>query len=70
MENKKTGRLVGINLYVVEGFSDDADYNTFAAKQIRKINMDKPQLGYNHWKIILYQSAATSDVFKKYILNL
>lgn len=59
-----------INLYVVEGFSNDADYNTFAAKQIRKINMDKPQLGYNHWKVILYQSAATSDVFKNYILSL
>ena len=59
-----------INLYVVEGFSDDADYNTFAAKQIRKINMDKAQFGYNHWKVILYQSAATSDVFKNYILSL
>ena len=59
-----------INLYVVEVFSDDADYNTFAAKQIRKINMDKAQFGYNHWKVILYQSAATSDVFKNYILSL
>lgn len=59
-----------INLYVVEGISNEAEYNTFAAKQIRKINMDKPQLGYNHWKVILYQSAATSDVFKNYILSL
>lgn len=32
--------------------------------------MDRPVLGYNHWKIILYLSAATSDVFKKYILKL
>lgn len=59
-----------INLYVVEGISNEAEYNTFAAKQIRKINMDKPQLGYNHWKVILYQSASTSDVFKNYILSL
>lgn len=59
-----------INLYVVEGISNEAEYNTFAAKQIRKINMDKPHLGYNHWKVILYQSAATSDVFKNYILSL
>lgn len=59
-----------INLYVVEGISNEAEYNTFAAKQIRKINLDKPQLGYNHWKVILYQSAATSDVFKNYILSL
>ena len=29
-----------------------------------------PHLGYNHWKVILYLSAATSDVFKKYILSL
>lgn len=58
------------NLYVVENFSNEAEYNAFAAKQIRKIKMDMPQLGYNHWKVILYLSAATSDVFKKYILSL
>ena len=58
------------NLYIVEDFSNEAEYNAFAAKQIRKIKMDMPQLGYNHWKVILYLSAATSDVFKKYILSL
>lgn len=58
------------NLYVVEDFSNEAEYNAFAAKQIRKIKMDMPHLGYNHWKVILYLSAATSDVFKKYILSL
>lgn len=58
------------NLYVVENFSNEAEYNAFAAKQIRKMKMDMPQLGYNHWKVILYLSAATSDVFKKYILSL
>ena len=58
------------NLYVVENFSNEAEYNAFAAKQMRKIKMDMPQLGYNHWKVILYLSAATSDVFKKYILSL
>lgn len=58
------------NLYVVEDFSNEAEYNAFAAKQIRKIKMDMPQLGYNHWKVILYLSAATSDVFKIYILSL
>ena len=58
------------NLYVVEDFSNEAEYNAFVAKQIRKIKMDMPQLGYNHWKVILYLSAATSDVFKKYILSL
>lgn len=41
------------NLYVVEDFSNEAEYNAFAAKQIRKIKMDMPQLGYNHWKVIL-----------------
>ena len=58
------------NLYVVEDFSNEAEYNAFVAKQIRKIKMDMPQLGYNHWKVILYLSAAISDVFKKYILSL
>ena len=58
------------NLYVVEDFSNEAEYNAFVAKQIRKIKMDMPQLGYNHWKVILYLSGATSDVFKKYILSL
>ena len=58
------------NLYVVEDFSNEAEYNAFVAKQIRKIKMDMPHLGYNHWKVILYLSAATSDVFKSYILSL
>ena len=57
------------NLYLVESFANETEYDVFAAKQIRKVNMDRPQLGYNHWKVILYLSAATSEVFKNYILS-
>ena len=57
------------NLYLVESFANETEYDVFAAKQIRKVNMDRPQLGYNHWKVILYLSAATSGVFKNYILS-
>lgn len=58
------------NLYLSEQFSSEGEYNQFAEKQLRKINLDKTSLGYNHWKVILYQSAATSDVFKSYILEI
>ena len=58
-----------INLYLSEEISDSAQFDMFAAKQIRKINLDRIQLGFNHWKIILYFSAATSNVFRKYILE-
>ena len=57
------------NLYISEGVSNSDEFDKFAAKQIRKVNLDRPQLGYNHWKIILYYSAATSEVFRNYILR-
>ena len=57
------------NLYLVESFANETEYNIFAAKQIRKVNMDRLLLGYNHWKVILYISAASSDIFKNYILS-
>lgn len=57
------------NLYLVESFANDTEYDIFTSKQIKKINMDRPLLGFNHWKVILYYSAATSEVFKKYILS-
>ena len=57
------------NLYISEGISNPDEFDLFAAKQIKKINMDRKQLGFNHWKVILYYSAATSEVFKNYILR-
>lgn len=58
------------SLYLVESFKNEIEYNNFSEKQIRKVCMDRPQLGYNHWKIILYFEAAKSEVFKTYILSL
>lgn len=57
------------NLYFIEKFSSENEYNIFATKQLQKTKMDKLSLGYNHWRVILYQSAATSKVFKSYILS-
>lgn len=57
------------NLYRAEGLVDESDFDAFAARQIRKLNLDRETLGYNYWRIILYYSAATSDVFKQYILS-
>lgn len=57
------------NLYLNERFTSESEYQLFASKQLRKLDMDKQSLGFNHWKVILYQSAATSDVFKSFILG-
>ena len=57
------------NLYRAEGLVDEGEFDAFAARQIRKLNLDRETLGYNYWRIILYYSAATSDVFKQYILS-
>lgn len=64
---QETSELV--NLYLAEEISDSAKFDIFAAKQIRKINLDRITLGFNHWKIILYFSAVTSCVFRKYIME-
>lgn len=58
------------NLYAVEEFANEEEYAIFADKQLKKVNLDKASFGVNHWKVILYLSAATSEVFKKYILSL
>lgn len=57
------------NLYFDKGFNSEEEYKIFSAKQLQKTVRDKLSLGYNHWKVILYQSAATSDVFKSFILS-
>ena len=56
------------NLYFLEELNSEEEYKIFATKQLKKTEMDKLSLGYNHWRVILYQSAATSDVFKSFIL--
>lgn len=58
-----------INLYLAEEITNVDEFYKFAKKQIRKVNMDSLQFGYNHWKVILYLSAAQNELFKNYILN-
>lgn len=58
------------NLYAVEEFDNEEEYAIFADKQLKKLNLDKASFGVNHWKLILFLYAATSEVFKKYILSL
>ena len=58
------------NLYAVEEFDNKEEYAIFADKQLKKLNLDKASFGVNHWKLILFLYAATSEVFKKYILSL
>lgn len=59
-----------VHLYQIESISSEEEFRQFADKQLRKIDLDKKSFGYNHWRVILYQSAATSDVFKSYILEI
>ncbi|MBR5747477.1 MAG: hypothetical protein IKY01_01680 [Prevotella sp.] len=57
------------NTYLAEQFVDEAAYDAFAAKQIRKCNLDAVEYGRNHWKVVLTKSCAESKVFKQYILT-
>lgn len=57
------------NTYIAEGFSDEDQYDAFAAKQVRKCDMDAAEYGRNHWKVVLLRACAESDVFKQFILQ-
>lgn len=59
-----------VHLYQIESLNSEEEFKQFATKQLRKIDLDKKNFGYNHWRVILYQSAATSNVFKSYILEI
>ena len=56
------------NTYKAEAFADENQYNTFAAKQVRKCDLDVPEYGRNHWKVVLVRACAESDVFKQFVL--
>lgn len=57
------------NTYKAEGFADDAQFDVFATKQLRKCDMDAAEYGRNHWKVVLLRACAESDVFKQFILQ-
>ena len=55
------------NMYLNEEFESGKEYDAFAAKQLRKCDMDSKSYGINHWRVVLYRSAAESSVFKDYV---
>ena len=58
------------NSYLAEQFADEASYDAFAAKQIRKCDLDVVEYGRNHWKVVLIRACAESAVFKKLIMSI
>ena len=57
------------NMYLTEGFEDEAQYDAFTVKQKRKCDLDVSEYGRNHWKVVLLRACAESDVFKSFILS-
>lgn len=56
------------NYFKFEELTCEADYDKAASKLIRKTEADAITYGRNHWKIVMYYDAATSSVFKSYIM--
>ena len=52
-----------------EGITCEADYDKVAKKLIKITNSIAIDYGINHWKIVMYYDAATSPVFKSYIMT-
>ena len=57
------------NYFKFEEISSEDDYDRAANKLIRKTNEDAIEYGRNHWKIVMCYDAATSPVFKSYIMS-
>ena len=57
------------NYFKFEEITCEADYDKAASKLIRKTDADAVAYGRNHWKIVMYYDAATSPVFKSYIMT-
>lgn len=58
-----------VNYFKFEEIACEADYDKAARKIIRKTDEDAKAYGKNHWKIVMYYDAATSPVFKSYIMT-
>lgn len=57
------------NYFRSEQLSSEADYDKAANKLIKKTDYDAISYGKNHWRIVMYYDAATSPVFKSYIMT-
>ena len=58
-----------VNYFKSEELTCEADYDKAASNLIRKTDEDSKVYGKNHWKIVMYYDAATSPVFKSYIMS-
>lgn len=58
-----------VNDYMFEKFTSENEYDIYSKKRIAKCELDAKVLGINHWKLVLYKSAAESLVFKEFILS-
>ena len=58
-----------VNYFKFEEIACEADYDEAARKLIRKTDEDAKAYGKNHWRIVMYYDAATSLVFKTYIMT-
>lgn len=59
-----------INYFKCENITCEVDYDNAASKLIRKTDEDAKAYGRNHWRIVMNYDAATSPVFKSYIMTL
>ena len=57
------------NYFKSEQLTSEADYDNAANKLIRKTDYDAISYGKNHWRIVMNYDAATSPVFKSYIMT-
>ena len=57
------------NYFKFEGITNEVDYNRAADKLIKKTDADAIAYGRNHWRIVMQYDAATSPVFKSYIMT-
>lgn len=68
--NKAVQELSNIeNYFKFEKVTNEADFDEAANKLIRKTEDDAKVYGKNHWKIVMYYDAATSQTFKSYIMT-
>lgn len=56
------------NYFKFEEITCEAEYDKVANKLIGKTDADAIAYGRNHWRIVMYYDAATSPVFKSYMM--
>lgn len=57
------------NTYRAEDFENEDQYDVFSKKQVKKCDLDVPEYGRNHWKVVLLRACAESAVFKQFIMS-